>query len=92
MITINLFGQQENIEPRKFDSWNSGTKISAIWRPTQLKPNQFEHLRRRFEDKERIQVRTCLHFSYRRDRRNQVGLINFPFDLMKTVRDSFPIC
>jgi len=55
MITINLFGQQENIEKTK--EQNSATKkISAILELTKLKPNQFEELRRRFEDKERVKT------------------------------------
>ncbi len=33
-------------------------------------------------------VRTCLHFSHRRD---QVGRLNFPSDFIKMVRDSFPV-
>jgi hypothetical protein len=55
MTTITLFGQQENIEKTK--EQNSATKkISAILKLTKLKPNQFEDLRRRFEDKERVKT------------------------------------
>jgi hypothetical protein len=60
MITITyklyLVNRKTLNWPRKYESWNSATKTSAIWKATQLKPNKFEDLRRRFEDKKRVKT------------------------------------